>query len=404
MTGHPVRPALLPILRRLRLALPLGALALGLPVGTARAEPPPSPAPAAPAAATPCEPPDLEATIGRAVGYLLRAQNRDGSWGSPASNLFDIYAPIPGSPIAFQVAASSLALSGLLECGVDTPEARTAVETATAWLLGNHGKARRVSADVLYNVWAQAYALSAFARLLARTTDPERRALLVKAAEEQVELLRRFEFVDGGWGYYNFDVVARRPEHGSTSFTTASVLVALAMARDQGVRVPRRLVDRGLALVETCRKPDWAFAYSWDHRFLPQGRINKVQGSLARTPACQLAYLSWERKVPAERVVQALDRLDRSGRFLQIARKYPIPHETWFQNSGYFCFYGYFYATGLFAHVPEDVAAAHRRKIAAALAPLQEEDGSFWDYQLYGYHKAYGTGYVLLALARCRPR
>src|SRR5690606_21030292 len=134
--------------------------------------------------------------------------------------------------------------------------------------------------------------------------DPEVRARYVKAAEEQVELLRRFEFVDGGWGYYNFDVVARQPEHGSTSFTTASVLVALGMARDQGVRVPRRLVDRGLALIETCRKPDWAFAYSWDHRFFPQGRINKVQGSLARTPACQLAYLSWDRKVPAERVVE----------------------------------------------------------------------------------------------------
>lgn len=386
----------------LRLAL-LGALALGVGVRGARAEPPPPAAPAPPA--TPCvEPLDLEATIGRAVGYLVRAQNRDGSWGSPASNLFDIYAPIPGSPIAFQVAASALALSALLECGVDTPETKATIAKATTWLLANHGKARRITADVLYNVWAQTYALAAFSRLLARTTDPELRARYAKAAEEQVELLRRFEFVDGGWGYYNFDIVARQPEHGATSFTTASVLVALAMARDQGVRVPRRLVDRGIALVETCRKPDWAFAYSWDHRFFPQGRINKVQGSLARTPACQLAYLAWDRKVPADRVVEALDRLDRSGRFLQIARKYPIPHETWFQNSGYFCFYGYYYATGLFAHVPAGVAEVHRKSIATALAPLQEEDGSFWDYQLYGYHKAYGTGYVLLALARCRPQ
>ncbi len=381
----------------------LGALALGLAVRAAGAAPP-SPVPAAPPPATVAEPLDLEATLGRAVGYLVRAQNRDGSWGSPASNLFDIYAPIPGAPIAFQVASSALALSGLLECGLDTAEVRAAVEKATRWLLENHGKARRISADVLYNVWAQTYALSAFARLLARTTDPARRALYVKASEEQVELLRRFEFVDGGWGYYNFDIVARQPEHGATSFTTASVLVALAMARDQGVRVPRRLVDRGLALVETCRKPDWAFAYSWDHRFFPQGRINKVQGSLARTPACELAYLSWDRAVPAEHVVEALDRLDRSGRFLQIARKYPVPHETWFQNSGYFCFYGYFYATGLLPYVPAEVAALHRQKIAAALAPLQEEDGSFWDYPLYGYHKAYGTGYVLLALARCRAR
>ena len=50
--------------------------------------------------------------------------------------------------------------------------------------------------------------------------------------------------------------------------------------------------------------------------------------------------------------------------------------------------------------MPAGVAEVHRKSIATALAPLQEEDGSFWDYQLYGYHKAYGTGYVLLALAR----
>ena len=34
--------------------------------------------------------------------------------------------------------------------------------------------------------------------------------------------------------------------------------------------------------------------------------------------------------------------------------------------------------------------------------PLQEEDGSWWDYQLFGYHKAYGSGYVLMTLGNCR--
>ena len=34
---------------------------------------------------------------------------------------------------------------------------------------------------------------------------------------------------------------------------------------------------------------------------------------------------------------------------------------------------------------------------------MQARDGSWWDYQLYGYHKAYGTGYALLVLAKCRP-
>ena len=65
-------------------------------------------------------------------------------------------------------------------------------------------------------------------------------------------------------------------------------------------------------------------------------------------------------------------------------------------------YYGYYYATELFDLVPESVRRRHAARIAAVLVPLQEDDGSFWDYQLYGYHKTYGTAFVLLALARCR--
>jgi hypothetical protein len=41
------------------------------------------------------------------------------------------------------------------------------------------------------------------------------------------------------------------------------------------------------------------------------------------------------------------------------------------------------------------------RQLASHLLPLQEPDGSWWDYQLFGYHKTYGTAYVLMALGRC---
>jgi hypothetical protein len=32
----------------------------------------------------------------------------------------------------------------------------------------------------------------------------------------------------------------------------------------------------------------------------------------------------------------------------------------------------------------------------------QEKNGSWWDYPLYNYHYAYGTGYALATLSRCR--
>ena len=257
--------------------------------------------------------------------------------------------------------------------------------------------------DTLYNIWGHAYGLEALARGIAREKDPTRREALRAAASAQVEALRKFRFVEGGWGYYNFDVQSKDPGPGSTTFTTATVLVALKMAADQGVAVPPKLIPPAVALLKLLRRPDWAYDYSYDWLYYPHGRINQPKGSLARALACDHALKVWGDPVPKERAVEALDRLETWGHFLLIARKYPIPHETWYQNSGYFCFYGYYYAA-LLAEASLEPAerTKYQDQIAARLLPLQEEDGSYWDYQIYGYHKAYGTGYVLMTLARCR--
>jgi hypothetical protein len=349
----------------------------------------------------------IDEAIRRAVAYLVQTQKKDGAWGSPASTLSDIYAPFPGSQQGFQVAASSLALSGLLEAldcpqvAATAPEARRAVERATAWLLRRHA-VRRITADTLYNTWAHAYALEAFARLLEREKDADARSRLHEEARRALELLKRFEFVEGGWGYYNFDFKGRSPGPGSTSFTTATGLIALDMARRQGVEVPRALVDRGVSLVRKCERPDGAFTYSYDSILWGTAGINKVKGSLARTPVCLEALARWGREVDPRRFTRALEDLEQHGHFLLIARKYPIPHETWYQNSGYFCFYGYYYAAMLLDRVPAARRATFATQIAERLLPLQETDGSFWDYQLFNYHKPYGTGYVLATLALCR--
>jgi hypothetical protein len=346
-------------------------------------------------------PPGVEDAIDRGVAYLVSAQNKDGSWGSPASNLNDIYAPGPGSYYTFQVASTSLAASALLECGDGRPGAEASLQRATDFLLAHH-VVKRISQDVLYNTWAHAYSLEFFARRLAREKDPAKRDAYAKAAAADVDRLVRYEYVDGGWGYYDFDFHTKTPGHGATSFTTASCLVALKMAADQGVAVPKKLTDRAVALVEHCRAPGGVFGYDFDLRFLPRMGVNHVKGALARTPACLYAIDLWGKKCGEDAAKAALDNLDKDGHFLLIARKYPVPHETWYQNSGYFCFYGYYYASRLVDLAPAGDRDRYRAQIASCLVPLQEKDGSFWDYQLYGYHKAYGTGYVLLTLANCR--
>jgi hypothetical protein len=385
--------------RRLLAAL-LGAAAIA---GAALA-PGPVPARAAPpAGAEKGHPaPDLEAAIDRGVAHLVATQRKDGSWGGTASNLWDIYAPVPGSFHAFQSAVTGLATSALVEVGEGKPGAAEAVRRGADFLLGNHAKARRVSPDTLYNVWTHAYVLEAFARLLGKETDAARKAALLEQSRVAVDLLGRFESVNGGWGYYDFDGSFRQPGQFTTSFTTATCLLALKAAKDRGVEVPRRLVDRGVALVEKLRKPDGSYAYSWDHLYWPQGGINKIKGSLGRTSVCDLALKAWGKEVPPARAEKALADLESFGHFLRIARKYPIPHETWYQNSGYFCFYGYYYASQTLETLPAEKRAPFAKQIASHLLPLQEQDGSWWDYQLYSYHKPYGTAYVLMALGRCR--
>jgi hypothetical protein len=295
---------------------------------------------------------------------------------------------------------SALAVSALVETGDARPAAVEATRRGADFLLSHHA-VKRVAADTLYNVWTHAYAIEAFARLYDHENDDARRSTYLKGMEDAAALLQRYESVDGGWGYYD-DYLTKVPGHWSTSFTTATGLVALRAAKDRGAKIPDKLVPRGVRLIQECRFPNGAFAYAIDHYRRPQGMINHVKGSLARTPACLLGLDAWGDKCSEAKAAAALDNLEKDGRFLLIARKYPVPHETWYQNSGYFCFYGYYYASLLVARTPEVDRGKYRAQIAARLVPLQEKDGSFWDYQLYGYHKAYGTGYVLLTLAYCR--
>lgn len=369
--------------------------------------PPPIPKPAAgtthvaDAAPAPSES-QIDVAVRRGVEYLVKSQNKDGSWGSPAPTLtVDIYAPGPGAHEAYATSTSALCVSALCEAGDDVPGVPEAIRRGTDYLLSK-SRVRRTSIDVIYNTWTYGYGLEALAKVLAAEKDPARREKVMAGCRDYVDMLGRFEYVEGGWGYYDFRTRTQHPGNMATSFTTATVLVGMRMAKDQGVEIPQRLVDRAVRVLGLMRFPSGAFAYSIDHRYYPQGGINKVKGSLARTPACYAALRGWGGTVTDAQLVAAFEHLRKEGRFLAIARKYPYPHETWYQNSGYFTFYGYDYATRLLATLPAAARAEHAASIASYLAPLQEPDGSWWDYQLYGYHKPYGTAMVVMSLARCR--
>jgi hypothetical protein len=151
------------------------------------------------------------------------------------------------------------------------------------------------------------------------------------------------------------------------------------------------------------RMPDFSYTYSHEHRMAPRRAINRPAGSLARSQACNAALRVYgDKAVTDEVIVEWADRfLAREG-WLDIGRKRPLPHETHFQISGYFYYYGIYYFTQSVALLPREKQAPYAARLAELIVQRQEQDGSWWDFPLYDYHQPYGTGYALMALAWCR--
>src|SRR5688572_30388453 len=165
----------------------------------------------------------------RGIDYLIKSQNKDGSWGSAHKTKdLNIFAPVPGAHHGFRSGVTALSVEALIETGAanESAEARQALERGEEWLLKNAELVRRADTTAIYNVWAHAYAIQALVDMHDRTTDPERRKRIKEVIDSQIDRLRRYESVDGGWGYYDFAVGAQKPAATTTSFTTASVLFA----------------------------------------------------------------------------------------------------------------------------------------------------------------------------------
>ena len=350
---------------------------------------------------------EVEASIRKGVDFLISSQNPNGSWGAATRTKgLNIYAPIPGAHHAFRTGASGLALHGLLESGDRRPETVAAIEKAESWFMEELPRLRRADLTTTYNVWGHAYALRAFSALHRfREGDEKKQARIKELAAEQLAKLVRYEDVNGGWGYLDLDANrTRKPSGIPTSFTTATVLIAMHDAREaMGLELPEKEVGRGVRSIQKQRTPDFSYVYSLNHQYRPRYYINRPAGSLARSQVCNAALRYFGDDAVTDDILRTwLERFVTRNGWIDIARKRPVPHETHFANSGYFYYYGFYYATDCIEFLPKDERAFYYRHLARILLEKQEKDGSWWDYPLYTYHQPYGTGYVLTTLARTR--
>ncbi len=368
-----------------------------------------------PAAITPPTAAEVQSAIDRGVDFLLDDQRPDGGWGSPENTKgLNIYSPVPGAHHSFKLAVAGLVLGSFVEVeptleGERAERVNTAIDRGTEWMLANHERVRRSAADALYNTWGHAYSISGMVRLHQRAGKKrpegyeELQARLLEAIRFQRDQLERYAYQSGGWGYYDFDHVARTPGSSPNSFTTATGLVALHEAREIGIDFPERLIERAMGSIVRQRNPDFTYAYGEYLMMRPRYDINRPGGSLGRSQACNVALRLWGDELVTDGVLEAwLNRLFARNGWLGMGRKRPVPHESHFAVAGYFYYYGHYYAAMAIDLLPEEQRPYFQDHLAKILLPLQEKDGSWWDYPFYNYHQQYGTAMALFSLRHCQ--
>lgn len=362
-----------------------------------------------PAEIAPLSPSALRQSIERGVEFLLDDQRPSGGWGSAEqTKSLNIYAPVPGAHHAFRTAVCGLVVESLVlaeptlsgELKTRTTEA---IDRGEQWLLKHSGKVRRADVDALYNTWGHSYGITGLVSLYHRAEgDQERQQALRNAIDVQLEKLQRYAFVNGGWGYYDFEHHTRTPGGSPNSFTTATALLSIHQAKEMGAEFPQKAIDKALASIERQKNPDFTYAYGEYLMMRPMYPINRAGGSLGRSQACNLALKVYRpESVPDEVLKTWLNRLYARNGWLSIGRKRPVPHESHFAVAGYFYYYGHYYAGHTLELISADERPYFQDHLAAILQPLQEKDGSWWDYPFYNYHQQYGTAMALTCLLKC---
>jgi hypothetical protein len=347
----------------------------------------------------------VQAALQRGLEFVLHSQNGDGSWGGAADSITTWSGETwsnPESQRSWRVATTGLCCLALLEVG-ESDQALAAADRAVTYLITNADVKRPSEWDTT-DCWAHIYALQALAAAYGHmgNVGDERHAAVRQAAELHLERLTRSQSLSGGWGYLEFDPPRTARPQWATSFTTAAGIVALVEARHQGLAVDEALLQRAVRAVRRCRLPNGAYTYSVQAITHPRniGSIDRVNGSLGRIQACNLALLLAGDDVGVERLQRGIEVFFREHRFLEIAMHRPIPHEAFYQNSGYFYMFGHYYAARVIEHLPPEDQRAYWPRLQYEILKIQQQDGSTWDYDMHAYDKPYGTAFGLMALGR----
>jgi len=340
--------------------------------------------------------------IQKGVAFLRQAQEGDGSFGAPRNVMFnESFATIPTYE-AWTYATTGLCAMALADCG-ESAEDSACLDKALDYLLTKPAP-KRVSEWDTDNVWGYVFGVQSLAHLLPLTrfaSDPRRPAMVARA-NELLERLARWQTPSGGWAYYDMDALTIPPVW-ATSFTTSAAVIGMLDAKEAGLKVDEAVLQKALACVEHTHLPNGAYNYNVSTISAPGGLefIDQVKGSLGRIQAGNVALFRGG-KLDGKTVQWGLEQFFKHHRFLAVARKKPIPHESWYAIAAYFVLFGHYYASEAIECLPPEQRAPFATQLEIKLLEMQEDDGAFWDFHISDYTRSYGTAFAIMALQRAR--
>lgn len=178
--------------------------------------------------------------VAKGLAGLANLQAKDGSWGAPE---FQEHTGI-----------TALACIAFLAHGDVPGRGRygDVVQRGLNFILKSATPSGLIAADTSHGpMYSQGFATLFLGEVYGETNDPRVRPVLLKA----VRLIVNSQNKRGGWRYYPI------PMPGDISVTICQIM-ALRSARNAGIAVPKKTIDKAIKFVKACQNPgDGGFNY-----------------------------------------------------------------------------------------------------------------------------------------------
>ena len=195
--------------------------------------------------------PESNAAAKRALAYLVRVQQPDGSWVATAGyegNRSGGY-----SCVMTSLAGLALLAGGNTPIEGDyAPNVRKATDHILKSANANGLIANRL--NTLRPMYGHGFSMLFLAQVYGMQADPAEQERIRTVLEGAIDMTVRAQSKEGGWNY--------RPDQDSDEGSvTVTQMQGLRACRNAGIKVPKSTIDRATVYIENCAQPDGGIAY-----------------------------------------------------------------------------------------------------------------------------------------------